>query len=122
MASLLSHLKGLLGGKEKPQHALLVYIRLGDDEHGSSGEREDLFELEDRLIEALDAKQAGELDGNEVGGGFFTIYIYGSSASQMWEAAAPILNGFDVPVGSYAIKRFGDPGAQEERVALGTPA
>jgi hypothetical protein len=60
----------------------------------------------------------GEYDGNEIGGGTFTIYMYGSSAARLWDVAAPVLKTLPPPAGSYAIKRYGEPGAKEDREPL----
>jgi len=122
--SIFDRLSGFLTGKGKPngkantgnEQALLVYISFSDDEHGESEEREDLFKLEDELIEAIDNAQAGEFDGNEIGGGYFTLFMYGPSAEALWEVAAPVLKRFPMPAGSYAVKQFGPPGSAEERV------
>jgi hypothetical protein len=103
------------GGEEQ---ALIVWIRLGDDRSGTPKERENIFKLEGELRQAIEKSGAGEYDGNEIGGGFFTLYMYGSSASRLWETAAPVLKRFHSPTGSYAIKRYGKPGAKEDRVAL----
>lgn len=120
MRSLLSRLSGMLAA-EKQEQALLIYIRLSDDEHGEASEREELFHLEDEVMAALEGTEAGEFDGNEIGGGYFTLYLYGPSASRMWDVIAPVVVRFSAPAGSYAIQRFGTPGAEEHRVELATP-
>ncbi len=113
-----SFLSKLFGTKTTAQHALLVYLRLSDEQHGEHDEREDIFSLEDDMSRAIDAAHAGEFDGNEFGEGFCTLYMYGQSAARLWEAVAPVLKKFPVPAASYAIKRFGEVGAPEERVEL----
>jgi len=100
------------------QQALIVWIRLSDDKSGTKLEREKVFKLEDELMQLIEKSGAGEYDGNEIGGGFFTLYMYGSSASSLWEAASPALKRFHPPAGSYAIKRYGMPGAKADRVIL----
>jgi len=122
MQSLLSRLSEMLARKSRAQRALLVYLRLSDDDHGESLECEELFRLEDEVMVALEGAGAGEFDGNEIGGGYFTLYMYGSSAAQMWDAVAPVLVRSSAPVGSYVIQRFGGPGAEENRIQIGTPA
>lgn len=115
----IAFLSKLFGGKSKStDQAVLVYLRLTDDQHGEHDEREDIFRLEDRMSDAIAAASVGEFDGNEFGDGFCTLYMYGPSAIRLWEAVAPVLKQFPVPVGSYVVKRFGDVGAPEERVEL----
>jgi hypothetical protein len=104
--------------KPQKQQALLVYVRLSDEQHGEHNEREDIFRLEDEMIKAIDDASAGEFDGNEFGGGFCTLYMYGTSTTQLWEAVAPVLRKFRLPAGSYAIKQFGEAGAPEEGIEL----
>lgn len=99
------------------KQALLLVVPLGT----SLGERDELahlFELEDRLLEAVERSGAGEYDGNDTGEGFFTFYMYGSSADRLFDVVAPLLAGFPLPHGSYALKRYGDHGAPEQLIAL----
>ena len=70
------------------------------------------------MIAAVEESGAGEFDGNEIGGGFFTLYMYGPSALELWEAVAPLLRRFQASAGSYAIRRYGKPGADQDRVDL----
>jgi hypothetical protein len=47
-----------LFGKKKPkaapsdEHAVITHLPLSDDEHGTADEREEIFAVEDRLIES----------------------------------------------------------------------
>ena len=107
--------QGATAGEEQ---ALIVYIRLSDEGSGGSDERKKIFQLEDQVIEAVDHSHAGEYDGNEIGGGFFTMYMYGSSVARLWEVTSPVIAAFHAPSGSYAIKRYGKPGAKEDRLPL----
>lgn len=81
-----------------------------------------IFALEDRLIEVIEHAAVGEFDGNEVGGGTCTLYMYGPNADQLFESIFPVLAQQDFPSGSYAIKRLGNPGAPEQRIELPTKA
>lgn len=100
------------------QQAVIVKIRLSDQGSGTEAEREKIFKLSDELIEAIGRSGSGEFDGNEIGGGFFVLYMYGASAAHLWDAIAPALLRFAAPADSYAIKRYGKPGAAQDRVAL----
>jgi len=107
-------------GKEQEgeQQALIVWIRLSDDGSGTSEERQRVFKLEDEMMRVIEESGVGEYDGNEIGGGFFTLYMYGPSASQLWKIAEGILTRFEPSPGSYAITRYGKPGAREVRISL----
>jgi len=101
--------------------AVVVHIPLSDDEFGAEDEREAIFELEDRLIAAIEEAEAGEFDGNEFGGGECTLYLYGPDADALFTAVEPALREFGPARGGYVIKRHGsvyEEGAPEERVEL----
>lgn len=104
------------------EHAVLVYIPLSDAEFGGEQEREALFELEDRLMEIIeDEQQIGEFDGNEIGGGEFTLFMYGEDADALFAAIEPELRKLNPPPGDfYALKRYGPPDAdaREEKIDL----
>lgn len=102
-----------------PEHALLLSIRLGNDEFGEPGEVEAMHELQDELSAAIARAKAGELDGDELGAGVCTIYMYGPDADRLWNAVAPVLEKHTFRHGSEAVKRFGAPGeAREEKINL----
>jgi len=102
--------------------ALIIHLRLSDNNAGTPEERKKIFELEDRMINVIDKSGAGEYDGNEIGGGEFTMYVYGRSAERLWGIVAPVLKTFGPRAGSYLIKRYGKPGAKQERVLLMAPS
>ena len=95
------------------QQAVIVRIKLSDDEFGDGPERMAAYEIEDRLIEGISA-DLGEVDGHEFGGGFATIFIYGSSADAISALILPILSSADVRAGSSVTKRYGPRGANEQ--------
>ena len=115
----------LFGRKKKPvapsdEHAVITHLPLSDDDHGIAEEREAVFALEDRLLEAA-AALGGEHDGNEFGGGEAVLYTYGPDADALLEAVRSCLADFPVRPGAFAVKRYGradDPDAREERVPL----
>jgi hypothetical protein len=101
------------------EQALIITIPLHSGKTGNAEERNKrLYALEDQLIVAIKESGAGEYDGNEIGEGVFTIYIYGPSAERLFSVVGPILKTFRPPAGSYLIKRYGKPGSKQDRVAL----
>jgi hypothetical protein len=102
------------------QNAVITHLRLSDDAYATSEERNAVFALEERLIDATEAI-GGEHDGNEFGGGEAVLFTYGPNADTLFATIQACLLGEKVRPGSYAIKRFGnvnDPAAREERVEL----
>jgi hypothetical protein len=100
------------------EQALIITIPLHSEKTGNADELKRLYALEDQLIVAIKESGAGEYDGNEIGEGVFTIYIYGPSAERLFAVVRPILKKFRPPTGSYLIKRYGKPGSKQDRVAI----
>jgi hypothetical protein len=98
--------------------ALIIKIPLRLEMANADDHNKRLYDLEDRLNAAVKESGAGEYDGNEIGEGFFTVFIYGPSAERLFLVVLPILKEFRPPTGSYLIKRYGKPGSKEDRVAL----
>ncbi len=106
---------------KSPEHAVLVYLKLSNGQMGTEKERADCHALEDRLERSINAKQAGEFDGDEFGEGFCTLYMYGPDADALFKAVEADLKSAPLLTGSYAIKRYGSAGdekAREIRVVL----
>jgi hypothetical protein len=103
------------------QQALIITIPLIDGRPDSQ-EVKNVYKLEDELIKAIERSRAGEYDGNEVGVRTFTMYAYGPSADKLFEVARAVLAKYPLPAGSRAVKRYGQPGAKEERIPLDNPA
>ena len=102
----------------KTEQAVLLYLKLSDDNFGESEEREAVFKLEDELEKKIAAASVGELDGHEFGEGFATFYMYGPDADKLFDAVIDTIRKVKLRTGSYIIKRYGEPGAREERVSL----
>jgi hypothetical protein len=103
------------------EQAVITHLPLSDDAHGTEEEREAVFAVEDRLVEAA-AALGGEHDGNEFGDGEVVLYTYGPNADALLEAVRSCLADFPMRPGAFAVKRYGragDPDAREERVPLG---
>lgn len=97
-------------------HAVLVHLALRG-EYGSAADREAVLALEDRLEAAIEAMDAGELDGNEFGGGEVVLYLYGPSKDRLWQAVEHDVRAVATP-GSYVLLRAGGPGVAPERLDL----
>ena len=78
-------------------------------------------DLEDRLDAAAQAAKVGELDGNEVGGGEFTIWLYGKDGTRLAEVIKSALAKETLPRGCTIFVRHGgvnDPSARDEILKL----
>lgn len=104
-------------GSRDEGEAVIATIRLDSGEMGDKEERKRILDLEDQLSDAIQNSSAGELDGDEFGGGTCTIFMYGSSAERLLSIIWPILKEFHAPSGSFVIKRCGNP-REEHQISL----
>ncbi|GAA3388792.1 hypothetical protein [Cryptosporangium minutisporangium] len=103
-----------------PEHAVIVTYSLSGNALGEPQERESVHALEKRLTTAIEAAGAGELDGDEFGGGEAVLYAYGPDASRLFAVMEPALRAFPARPG-HAVLRYGeadDPTAIERRIDL----
>jgi hypothetical protein len=114
MASLKAH-----AANPPAEQALIITIPLADG-RPDSDEVKRVLKLESELIKAIERSRAGEYDGDEVGVGTFTMYAYGPSADKLFDVAQPILAKYPLPSGSHVVKRYGKPGARQDRIPIDT--
>ncbi|GAA4618494.1 hypothetical protein GCM10023195_83150 [Actinoallomurus liliacearum] len=88
------------------EHAVIVHLKLSDDGYGSEDERATTRALEKRLAAAIERASAGDLDGNEFGGGEAVLYAYGPHGGDLFTAMEPTLRGSGFRP-AYAIVRYG---------------
>lgn len=93
------------------EQALIVHIALDECEVTIS-------DLEDELIEALEASEIGEVDGHELGPNYLTFYMYGPDAEAMWRSCRTVVSAWNLPKGSYVEIRYGDVGTQSRRITF----
>jgi hypothetical protein len=93
------------------EHAVIVNLPVGQPGL-------DLDTIEDPLIAAIETSGIGEFDGNAIGPDGAILYMYAADADALFEVVGPVLADIDLPAGSYAVKRYGPPGAIETRVNL----
>ncbi len=105
-----------------PEQAVLVCLKLSNNEIGTSQERVDVSALRDRLIGALQRRELGEFDALEFGDGFGTISLDGANADRLSEVVLPVVRTFPARPGSYLLRRYGEPGAREQSIVLGASA
>ena len=111
----------LFGRRPTPkasQQALIIHLKMSSA-NGADEERARLHELEDKVIQSIDRSGEGEYDGNEIGEGEYVLYLYGPDADRLWRIVQRHFQGSAIHRGSYARKRYGEPGAREIRVELG---
>ena len=100
------------------EEAVLIHLKLSDGDLGNPAERERICELEDRMEEAIALEGVGEFDGDEFGQGECVLFMYGADADALFNTIEPILRGSGLCSAGYAIRRYGAPGASENRIAL----
>jgi hypothetical protein len=99
-----------------PDHAVIVRFEYGQTDLSP------LYELEDKLIAAIESAGVGELDGNEVAidGSDGKLYMYGPDADRLFEAVRPVLASATCIRNAVATIRYGPPedGVKEREVAI----
>ena len=78
----------------------------------------DLATIEDRLIEVLEREGLGEFDGDEVGPGQTTLFMYGPDAERLFDGIEETLRGYPLCQGARVEIRRGGPGAQQRELRL----
>jgi hypothetical protein len=102
---------------EQTQQAVLVHLDgTGLPDH--IYHEYDLATIEDRLIEVLERERLGEFDGNEVGQGQATLFMYGPDAERLFNGVEETLRGYPLCQGARVEIRRGGPGAQQRELRL----
>jgi hypothetical protein len=104
--------------KPSPDQAVLVHLD-GTGLSDAVYEEYGLATLEDQLTEALTRKGTGEFDGNEIGPGETTLFMYGPDAEALLRTVEPVLRAYPLCRGARVIIRAGQPGAPERELKLG---
>jgi len=74
--------------------------------------------LEDELTEVMESTDFGYRDGNEIGGGETTLWIFGKSAEEVFQTIEPILRSNQFCEGAKIVLRYGKPGSRERTFDL----
>ena len=95
------------------QHSVVVQFYDFADKFWTEGSQslDPLYALEDELIDALDGKNVGELDGHEIAidGSDGFLFLYGPDADALFALIEPVLRKSPVMPGADATLRYGDP-------------
>jgi hypothetical protein len=94
----------IIWSKERnEQHSVIITFTYGIEE------LDDLFDLEDKLRNAIELKHVGEYDGHEIAmdSSDGTLYMYGPNAQTLFKCIKPILEETEFMRGAIAQLRFG---------------
>lgn len=95
---------------------LELHLKLSNEQFGGETERMGFASLSDRIEAALEKSSLGLLEGEEVGGGFFSLFVRGENSRRILDEIRLLLgNVIDIQPGSYAVLKSGD---KDERVNL----
>lgn len=72
---------------------MIARYRLTGDGFGEPGDRAAVRAAQSLLREALEGAGAGEVDGNEFGGGEVTLFAYGPDADALFAVMEPAVRG-----------------------------
>src|SRR5690349_7648988 len=101
------------------EHCVKVYLKLSEG-YGTVEERNAIRKLSKILEHSIQLCDAGELDGDEFGGGRCVLWMYGPDADRLFEAIRDVLAANALARGGYAVKRYGAPkeGVRKETIEL----
>lgn len=87
------------------EHAVIVNFNYG------TTNLQPMFDLEEKLGNAIASAQAGEYDGNEIAvdGSDGSLYMYGPDADRLFSVAKPVLESADFMRGAKVTLRYGPP-------------
>jgi hypothetical protein len=104
-------------GEELPDDRprVTAWIRLGDPAFTNEREQQRVFQLENRIIKAVEDTGAGTYDTNELVNGAFGMRLVGDT-ERLLEVVRPMLRA--EPAGSYLTVRAAGSNASEERVEI----
>ncbi len=99
------------------EHAVIVHFAYGQVD------LDPLFEIEEKLTEAIDAAGVGEFDGNDVAGDGSNgrFYMYGPDGDKLLKVVVPVLESAQCIREVVAQVRYGPPedGVEERAVKIG---
>jgi hypothetical protein len=105
----------IIWSKERSkQHAVIISFNYGIEE------LDELFELEDKLRNAIELKRVGEYDGHEIAidSSDGTLFMYGPNAETLFKCIKPILDETEFMRGAIAQLRFGPPSDDVKEIEI----
>ena len=98
------------------EQSVHVFIKLSGEMEGDNDDA--IYALEEELSRLIEGWKVGDFDGDEWGGGYCQLFMYGPNADTLFDTIAPVLMArTEIPF-SYAVKRYGPPGSNEQVVRL----
>jgi hypothetical protein len=79
-----------------------------------------MVEISDKLTDAIEGAKIGVFDGNEIGGNETVLFMYGPDAELIFNTIEPILMADETLHGTKAIIRWGNHGAPQREVIIGS--
>jgi phage gp16-like protein len=91
-----------------PEHEqlLLVTLKLSDSDMGSDEDTEYVENLEEKLIQKVEALDFAFWDGHEFGGGFAKIFLYTSDVDQLYKALYKTFKNINFTLGSCIVLQY----------------
>jgi hypothetical protein len=100
------------------EHAVIINVPLSDADLGTPGDDAVIESIDAEIRSFLSTSTAGEWDGHEFGGGWARIFCYGDNADVLFDALLDVLLAMTLPARTFAVKRYGSPGAREDLIEL----
>jgi hypothetical protein len=95
----------------RDEQAVLIHLK-------GSYSPDELLDLEDALMFAVNKEGTGEFDGNEIGPSQTTLYLYGPDADSLSIVVQQILMEKGISEKASVILRYGGPGSPQKEIPL----
>ena len=100
----------------RADHLLLIQVPI-TGQFGTERELASLRELEDKISEQLNLTRYGELDGDEIGAGGWSLFVIGKSAQRLWDSLSDVILSHGLPAGSRAsLRRYSAVWGQPDKI------
>lgn len=102
------------------EQAVIVYLKLSDDDIGEEEEETAILGLEVGLARVVRERGVGTYEWHELGEGYYKLIMYGPCAEKLFGTVLPALMCYPAMPGSFLVMRYGGPDARTRIVELST--
>lgn len=97
---------------------VLVVLPLSNRQMGTARERAELEAFADQLAEAVEGAGVGEYDGDEYGGGEYTMFFCGPDAERLFATLQPLLKRSPLCRGGKVVRQTTAADGTPDRVTI----
>lgn len=80
-----------------------LHVKLSDEEFGGPSDQEALGRVEEVVLQKVMKSGTGQFDGNEYGGGWYRLYLYGSQCDPLTKILVDAIRFVGIQSPSYVV-------------------